>query len=82
MGPVDRAESAAMTTLSHGQCCYLFSLLQEFTPSPGSLGKSISIGEFARDILLDQVSQYDQIQQSVACRCAWYLWIRAYASVL
>jgi hypothetical protein len=30
--------------------------LQEFTPSPGSLGKSITIGDFARDILLDQVS--------------------------
>ena len=32
-------------------------LLQEFKPSPGSLGKSITIGDFARDILLDQVSR-------------------------
>lgn len=30
--------------------------LQEFSPSPGSLGKTITMAEFVRDIVLDQVS--------------------------
>ncbi len=29
--------------------------LQEFSPSPPGLGHTITMGEFARDILLDQV---------------------------
>lgn len=29
---------------------------QEFSPSPEGLGKTVSMGDFVRDILLDQVS--------------------------